>query len=276
MPGASPCCSSSLAKVTLDDDDEGARGRRGTSAARKIAQKQQGARRCSNSALLSSAGWCRLLRERLDTVRGRQGACARAHPRRSAEERLQSNIAWERCTDNTTFDCAFVDVPFSYDAEIQAELGNRQFSLAVRRLRGHSTKGTILTNPGGPGGSGVDDLLESGPRIARITGGQYDVLSWDPRGVQYTVPALNCTPEWSHSLLAGWSLEELPRPDTVPHGAARAATAARDATIGARADDCIMRTDKAVLESIGTLNTVRDMKRLAEHLGEGDSVKYWG
>ena len=44
-----------------------------------------------------------------------------------------------------------------------------------------------LTRPtGGPGGSGVDLILGYGPLMSNLTGGYYDIVSWDPRGVGYT------------------------------------------------------------------------------------------
>lgn len=36
---------------------------------------------------------------------------------------------------------------------------------------------------GGPGGSGVETIQAQGPLISQITGGVYDAVSWDPRGV---------------------------------------------------------------------------------------------
>lgn len=45
-------------------------------------------------------------------------------------------------------------------------------------------RGPVLFNPGGPGGSGVD--LIAGPRgelFSAILGPQFDILSFDPRGM---------------------------------------------------------------------------------------------
>ncbi|KAG4217949.1 hypothetical protein PC116_g33571, partial [Phytophthora cactorum] len=54
--------------------------------------------------------------------------------------------------------------------------------------------GTIIINPGGPGGSGVDFLLEIGELIQGIADGNkhYEVLSFDPRGVGYSEPKADC------------------------------------------------------------------------------------
>jgi len=65
------------------------------------------------------------------------------------------------------------------------------FSLALIRipspLIGTSEyRGPILFNPGGPGGSGVEGILDFGAQIAQIVGPEFDVLSFDPRGMTTT------------------------------------------------------------------------------------------
>ncbi|KAI0769263.1 alpha/beta-hydrolase [Trametes elegans] len=50
-------------------------------------------------------------------------------------------------------------------------------------------RGTVLLNPGGPGGSGLSAVGGHSQEILYLTGGLYDVVSWDPRGVgSLTVP----------------------------------------------------------------------------------------
>ncbi|KAK8098711.1 uncharacterized protein PG998_011952 [Apiospora kogelbergensis] len=57
--------------------------------------------------------------------------------------------------------------------------------------------GTILTNPGGPAGSGVGFLLRAGALMQRTAdsaarGRHYEILSFDPRGVGLTEPRADC------------------------------------------------------------------------------------
>ncbi|KAI8961809.1 TAP-like protein-domain-containing protein [Daldinia sp. FL1419] len=54
--------------------------------------------------------------------------------------------------------------------------------------------GTIITNPGGPGGSGVEFLLEAGELLQNVADGEkhYEILSFDPRGVGYSTPKADC------------------------------------------------------------------------------------
>ena len=50
----------------------------------------------------------------------------------------------------------------------------------------------IILNPGGPGGSGVQLVLGLGSTIQQMLGEEYDVVSFDPRGVGYTTPTADC------------------------------------------------------------------------------------
>jgi pimeloyl-ACP methyl ester carboxylesterase len=53
-------------------------------------------------------------------------------------------------------------------------------------------KGMVLTNPGGPGGSGVDFVLGIFDLAVQIVGRNYDFVSWDPRGVNNSIPVADC------------------------------------------------------------------------------------
>jgi pimeloyl-ACP methyl ester carboxylesterase len=47
----------------------------------------------------------------------------------------------------------------------------------------------MSTFQGGPGGSGVDFVARAGPALQLLTGGRYDMIGFDPRGVGQTKPA---------------------------------------------------------------------------------------
>lgn len=62
------------------------------------------------------------------------------------------------------------------------------FSLALIRIPSPlngtaSYRGPVLFNPGGPGGSGVEGILGFGAQISEAVGPEFDVLSFDPRGM---------------------------------------------------------------------------------------------
>ncbi|KAI0475591.1 hypothetical protein GGR56DRAFT_646585 [Xylariaceae sp. FL0804] len=63
------------------------------------------------------------------------------------------------------------------------------------RVPGSKSQRTVVIEPGGPGGSGAGFLWRSGEQISkRYSDGQFDVLAWDPRGVNATLPAISCFP----------------------------------------------------------------------------------
>ncbi|ETI23193.1 hypothetical protein G647_04990 [Cladophialophora carrionii CBS 160.54] len=94
------------------------------------------------------------------------------------------------------FECARLEVPLDW-----SNLSNSNtVALAVTRLPAvvdvtdESFGGTIVINPGGPSGSGVATLLWSGKSIQNVVDSDkhFEVLSFDPRGVQFTTPSLSC------------------------------------------------------------------------------------
>jgi pimeloyl-ACP methyl ester carboxylesterase len=54
-------------------------------------------------------------------------------------------------------------------------------------------KGMILTNPGGPGNSGVDSILTYGDVLQSVIGTNYDIVAFDPRGIGNSIPLANCS-----------------------------------------------------------------------------------
>lgn len=75
--------------------------------------------------------------------------------------------------------CATLPVPLDYTESDNGKTINLQL------IRVKATKepflGSILTNPGGPGGSGVDWIAMEGPSYRDDLGGHHDVIGFDPR-----------------------------------------------------------------------------------------------
>ena len=65
-------------------------------------------------------------------------------------------------------------VPLDY---FNSSLGNASLALARYRATNASARiGTLLTNPGGPGGSGVNYIYRAGKRISDVLDGRYDIV----------------------------------------------------------------------------------------------------
>ncbi len=157
------------------------------------------------------------------------------------------------------FDCARVEVPLDY-----ADPDGPRGEIALLRAKARGEKiGSLLVNPGGPGGSGMSfvGLLRSVSDFGRV-GERFDVIGFDPRGVGASIPRVECYTD------AETDRGEEPAPYLfdVPDG-----DAARDV-----AQRCIEGTGGVdALTSVGSADMVRDMDVMREVLGD-EKLSYLG
>jgi pimeloyl-ACP methyl ester carboxylesterase len=115
-----------------------------------------------------------------------------------------------------------------------------------------------VINPGGPGGSGINDLPNE---LSVLTSGlldDFDIVSFDPRGVQRSDPVFcgsNGAPTDTTS----------PLPDPVPTTAAAQETLLSNDR--AYASQCEQDSSSA-LPYVGTVDTARDLDRIRAALGD--------
>ncbi|RPD70243.1 hypothetical protein L226DRAFT_514780 [Lentinus tigrinus ALCF2SS1-7] len=99
-----------------------------------------------------------------------------------------SQIQWGACDPPYDGDpslvCAFLNVPLDYN---NPSVGVANIALAKASAIGPRI-GSVFLNPGGPGGPGVQAVTQFKDELLALTGGVYDVVSWDPRGVGKTTP----------------------------------------------------------------------------------------
>ncbi|OJT04509.1 hypothetical protein TRAPUB_4779 [Trametes pubescens] len=99
------------------------------------------------------------------------------------------SVQWGPCDPsvitNPALTCAFFEVPLDYH-DLSAGYGR----LALAKLSATGERrGTAFINPGGPGGSGLATLNDMSSLFGALSGGLYDIVSWDPRGVgPLTIP----------------------------------------------------------------------------------------
>ncbi|HUY63577.1 MAG TPA: alpha/beta hydrolase, partial [Acidimicrobiales bacterium] len=151
--------------------------------------------------------------------------------------------------------CGSLDVPLDY-----AEPAGPQIELALIRhpaLDPAARIGSIVINPGGPGGSGVDDLPEE---LRVLTPGlleRFDIVSFDPRGVDRSDP-VTCGETGGP---AAQGLQPDPAPPTVAGQEVVLSDDEAYATACAKASGVL-------LGFVGTVDAARDLDRIRAALGD--------
>jgi pimeloyl-ACP methyl ester carboxylesterase len=162
-------------------------------------------------------------------------------------------LAWQPCDNG--FQCATLVVPFDYSRP-----GWRRFILPVIRLPASDPAeriGALVTNPGGPGGSGVQYVLGARSEFSAAVRARFDIVGFDPRGVGGSVPALHC--------LTGPQLDKYLAVNDEPANAAQLATViSTSKQYAARCE----QNSGALLPYVGTRDAARDMDVLRAALGE--------
>ncbi|MER5864792.1 alpha/beta hydrolase [Kitasatospora sp. NPDC002040] len=162
-------------------------------------------------------------------------------------------IVWAACADSpktpkideAQFQCGKLRVPLDYEAPaadaIEIALSRRQAARADQRV------GSLVVNPGGPGGSGVGHLQHSALYREGVLRDRFDVVGFDPRGVGDSAP-VRCLDDKAQD---DWDSSD-----------------SRNGTRGSTlAGGCAAGAGK-LLPHVGTRDVARDMDVLRAALGE--------
>ncbi|CAI6039277.1 unnamed protein product [Clonostachys chloroleuca] len=95
---------------------------------------------------------------------------------------------YARAPTNSTYD--WNKVPLDYEDE---SMGTTKVAFIKYPSKNESAE-DLLFNFGGPGGSGIGTLIPLAPDLAEVYGSGVNLVSFDPRGVNNTGPALDCFP----------------------------------------------------------------------------------
>ncbi|HUZ20295.1 MAG TPA: alpha/beta hydrolase [Acidimicrobiales bacterium] len=174
-------------------------------------------------------------------------AAARAGAARSAPV-----LSWHSC--DKRFRCAELAVPISY---LRPGRGTLDLSVVMLPASGKHPVGDLVTNPGGPGGSGVDFLEQAWSSFPASLRASFNLVSFDPRGVDRSDPVVCASAAETRHLLA---LDPAP---TTPAEIATVVTAVKGYVA-----DCKAHTSHLLLANVGTRTTVLDLDRLRAALGE--------
>lgn len=192
-------------------------------------------------------------------------SCSVGRSETAIVEITDATIEWSACegedAPDEPFECASIEVPLDY-----SELDLATIEIALVRIpadKEFDYRGILLTNPGGPGGSGFDFLVSAGEELQNEVGlYNFDLVGFDPRGVDRS-GGLRCATD-----------EELDRfsyLDYTPDNAKE-----RKALDDYESDDstCESRIGPSIVH-YSTANTARDMDKIREGMGV-ESINFLG
>lgn len=162
------------------------------------------------------------------------------------------HLRWSNCGGG--FQCSTVEVPLDY-----THPDGQRIKIAVIRLPAADPRkriGSLLVNPGGPGGSGVDYARSAGKIVSPAVRSRFDIVGFDPRGVGRSDPVHCLTAQQLDRYLA---LDPTPddkraREDLINES--------RGFAVGCE------KHSKQVLPYVGTADAARDMDVLRAALGD--------
>lgn len=181
-------------------------------------------------------------------------------------------LKWKECGD---LQCARLTVPRDYS---HPENGKTFVLPVAKAAAGDPDRriGSLVYNPGGPGAGGVEDIKsDGGESFGTKVRDRFDVVSFDPRGVGGSKPAVKCADEDEEEAGEGSGYEsgdesagDVLHPRTA-HDRARTLADAR-----ATAAACVKGSGD-ILRHVGTEDAARDMDVLRAALGD-DGLTYLG
>jgi pimeloyl-ACP methyl ester carboxylesterase len=186
------------------------------------------------------------------------------------------------------FECARLDVPLDWTASAKEQKAKRA-AIAITKFPAKVSVidsrygGAILINPGGPGGSGVGLVIKQGKSVQTVVdsgnfsttatenaGLLFDIIGFDPRGINNTTPAISCFPDdgarqfWAVQSQAQGMLSDN---RTFPYifGRTQALADSCSKILGHEGDE--------IGRFVSTPNVVQDMVAIIEALGEWRETK---
>jgi len=97
-------------------------------------------------------------------------------------------LQWQSCYEN--YECADLLVPIDYT---NLKTGTFNISVLKHPTTNKKKLGSLIVNPGGPGGSGVDYAYAAEYLFSSAILNAYDIVGFDPRGVSRSEPIICLT-----------------------------------------------------------------------------------
>jgi pimeloyl-ACP methyl ester carboxylesterase len=165
----------------------------------------------------------------------------------------KQKLRWTPC--HQRFQCSRLLVPFDY-----SHPAGRRFSLPVIKLPASDPGqriGSLVVNPGGPGGSGVSYALQAKTSVSAAARARFDVVGFDPRGVGGSIPAVHC--------LSDRQLDKYFATSDTPTNQQQLNTLVAQTKLFVRG---CQQHSGPLLPYVGTPNAARDMDVLRQALGD--------
>ena len=190
-------------------------------------------------------------------------AASTASPLHTDTPPQHEHIGFQPCGDKllgqwqpkTRVECATFRVPMDYTNP----LSNDKVELHLNRIPAQIKQplGTIFVNFGGPGQPCRESLVQSATLLLRLSGGAYDLVTFDPRGTHKDFPFV-CKGADIH----------------FPDATTGNITDAWQET--AKSEHTCMQEARNVAGYVGTPYTARDTMAILDALPADGKLRYWG
>jgi pimeloyl-ACP methyl ester carboxylesterase len=160
-------------------------------------------------------------------------------------------LSWQPCPENTAVQCATVTAPIDYahprTGTIEVAVARQPATDPAHRI------GVLFLMPGGPGASGVDDIIHDDAGVPPELAARFDVVSFDQRGTNRSNPVM-C----DGNLLAN-------PPELVPEAGGRLADIE---AYGRRLGDSCRALTGPLVDHVDSVSFARDIDTIRAALGE--------
>lgn len=173
----------------------------------------------------------------------------------------QPTLRWRACASEELqrAQCAHLTVPRDW---ARSDSGTYRIAVARIPAKVAPTRGVLIFNPGGPGGSGLEALDFVHRRLPKAVRNSFDVVTFDPRGVGASQPRL------AHCVTPDPKLPATGRVDW------QAVTATYVDAMSSALQKCLA-VNETNAQLVGSWQVIRDIDALRRALGV-ENISFWG